>query len=150
MSKKNKRANKSGGKSAKSAKATAAAARRTARDQRRRATAVVDPALVESQAAEAATVAWMLSVLATLLALLAAGLANWLLQSFGDGGDPGKLLPLLPGILFFTSLVTGMIDLLLLPAIYLVRRIPPPPTITLAAVMIGLAPLFLMFSRVMG
>ena len=85
----------------------------------------------ESRAAVAMTVAWMLTCMST-----AAGTAVAL----------GLRIVMLLAVAVFT----GVLCLLFTPLTYRVRRTPPPRSIAIAAVQIGLAPLALAALVAMG
>ena len=92
-----------------------------------------DPA--ESRVAETITVAWMLSVMTALLCEIGALLA-WIYSQ----GRPGSMAAILAGLLFFGAMVIGGMALLMLPIVLKVRRSPPPLAITVAAILIAMAP----------
>jgi hypothetical protein len=94
----------------------------------------------ENRTAEAVTVAWMLSLTATLLAELAAA-AGWLLLRI-MGGEPDDAGPIaaLPELLLIIAALTGAVCVLLVPVTHKVRQQPPPLPISVAAVVIGSAP----------
>lgn len=102
-----------------------------------------DPLPEESRAAEAVTVAWMLSTLATFAAELAAG-AAWAVV--GPAVDDQLASPLsgLPRLLLLIAAVTGSVSLLLAPITYRVRLVSPPRAITIIAVLVGIAPLIVL------
>jgi hypothetical protein len=99
------------------------------------------PDSLESQAAIALTVGWMLTAMSTLVALLVAGTVGVAMLVWPT--DPGREHPLsaISGLMLFVSAATGVVCITLTPFIYRVRRAPPPRAITIAAVLIGLAPL---------
>jgi len=94
----------------------------------------------ESRAADAVTVAWMLTLTATLLAELVAA-AGWMFLRI-VGWEPEKAGPIaaLPELLLVIAALTGAVCVLLVPVTYKVRQQPPPLPISVAAVVIGLAP----------
>lgn len=96
----------------------------------------------ESRAAEATTVAWMLTAMATIGAILLAGTVR-LATRFLAADATGAGLRFLPDLLIFTSLVTGILCLCLTVVVYRVRKTPPPSSVTIAAVLIGLSPVAL-------
>ena len=94
----------------------------------------------ESRAAEAVTVAWMLSVLATAAADVGA-LLLWLLGRFWPvpaGREQAWIF--LPLLLAFMAAITGLVCLLLIPVVYRVRRDPPPLAITIFAAVASAIP----------
>ena len=101
----------------------------------------VTPAVPESRAAEAATVAWMLTTLATLGAETIAFI-GWAVLAFAPGGDraPTQLLAM-PPLMLFTASVTGIFCLLLAAVVHRTRAVPPPTAVTMASVAICVLPL---------
>jgi heme/copper-type cytochrome/quinol oxidase subunit 2 len=99
------------------------------------------PDSLESQAAIALTVGWMLTTMSTLVALLVAGAVGLAILVWPT--DQGREHPLsaISGLMLLVSAATGVVCIALTPFVYRVRRSPPPRTVTVAAVLIGLAPL---------
>ena len=95
-------------------------------------------ALVEDRRAEAVTVAWMLTMVATLGAQVVGAGVLVLLRFMAD---PPQSLQAFPGLMLFTAAITGLICILLTPLVYRFRRVPPPPGITTLAVTVSLLPL---------
>lgn len=91
----------------------------------------------ESRPAEMFTVAWMLSVMTALLCEVASVL-------IGLVRDDRGLAATFSGYLMFAALIVGVISLLLLPAVFKLRRVPPPRGITVFAVVVGAAPIVLL------
>ena len=90
----------------------------------------------ESQKAEAITVFWMTSLLATVI-----GEAGVLVtRSIVAFIEPYPALQMLSGLLLLISCVTGILCLALIPLVLRWRRMPPPVAITRFAVVAGLAP----------
>ena len=94
----------------------------------------------ESRAAVALTVAWMLTLLSTAAAMGVAVLIWILVLAFPVGGAKGHPLGFLPGTLTFVAAATGILCLLLTFFANRARKTPAPRAITIAAVLIGLAP----------
>ncbi len=97
----------------------------------------------ESRAAEAATAAWMLSVLVVLGCELGfAGLRGWLAlqpdQALAAAGAE---------LLLFSALVIGLVALLLTPVVLRSRRVLPPRGLTIFAVVVAAAPLLALLVR---
>lgn len=89
---------------------------------------------VETRGAEAVTVIWMMSVTTTLLCGLAAAVV---LLAAGDHPDAER--PRLLGrLLHFSALVSAVLSLVLLAAVFKFRTQRPPPAITWSAVAIAL------------
>lgn len=111
--------------SPKSSRASAARGRRPA-------------AVEETRAAEASTVAWMLSAVATLFGALAGG-GLWLaLQSSGDA--VGEAAGRLPFVLLFSAQVSGLVALALTPVVHVARKQKPPKLITCLVLLVVAAP----------
>src|SRR5258708_29265679 len=85
---------------------------------------------VESEAAEAATIGWMLAVLTATVCefgVLAARLYFVWHPDAAAVGTAGELL------LFFSA-VTGLVALLLIPVVYKARLVRPPSAVTAFAI----------------
>lgn len=80
------------------------------------------------------TAVGMLTVLALRLLMLAFPVAQ------------GSKHPLaqVSSVLLFAALITGVVCVAFTPLVYRVRKTPPPSSITVAAVMIGVAPIVLL------
>jgi hypothetical protein len=95
----------------------------------------------ESRAAVATTVGWMLTVMSTLAGLfVAAAIGGLVLLAPAPAGQEHPLAAL-AGLMLLVSAATGVVSLALTVLAYRVRLTPPPRAITIAAVLIGLAPL---------
>ncbi|HEV2969762.1 MAG TPA: hypothetical protein VGY55_07215 [Pirellulales bacterium] len=100
---------------------------------------------VESQAAEAATIGWMLSVLTATVCesgVLAARLYFAWHPNAAAVGTAGELL-------LFSSAITGLVALLLIPVVYRTRLIRPPSTVTAFAVIVGIIPWLVLSSQLL-
>jgi len=95
----------------------------------------------ESRGAVAVTIVWMLLALSCLAAQLVA-LATWLVARAAGipAGRPNALI-LVPTTLMMVALLTGIALLLITPLAYRVRKSRPPTTITVAALIIAIAPI---------
>lgn len=95
----------------------------------------------ESRGAVAITVVWMLLALSCLAAQVVA-LATWLVARAAGvpDGRPNALL-LVPQTLTLVAVLTGLLILIVTPIAYRVRRTRPPIAVTIAAVVIAIAPL---------
>jgi len=98
----------------------------------------------ESRAAEAVTVFWMLTMMATLGAELVSLVSYALIAQLDDPATLPPALRMLPGVLQMTALVTGVLCLLLTPVAYKLRRVPPPGGVLVIAVAIGAFPLIML------
>ena len=89
----------------------------------------------ESRGAVALTVAWMLSLLATLLAIITSLASRAFVAWWDVPREPPGLLVELPELLQFIGAITGTLCLVLTAVAYRVRRHPPPRSITILAVL---------------
>lgn len=109
-------------------------------DRRSRAASTL-PDAGESRGAVALTVAWMLTCMSTAVALLVVVAARLLLAAVPAEARDAHPLATVGGVILMVAMTTGTLCLLLTPLAYRVRRSPPPQQITIAAVIIGVAPL---------
>lgn len=93
-----------------------------------------------SRAAEAMTVAWMLSFMASILGEAGTLISAGLLLALGQGKDTPGLLTMIPGVLWFVSIVTGTCCLVLTVVVCRIRAVTPPVNLVRAAVVVGLFP----------
>ena len=93
--------------------------------------------------ADAATVAWMLGLMATLLAE-AAGLVSRVLFVIWNSSD---VLRVLSSLMLFVALAAGSVTLILTPAVLHFRRQAPPRRIVIVAVAAGLLPFVALFAQ---
>ncbi len=104
----------------------------------------------ESRGAVAVTVAWMLTLMATVLSVVGTLFTHLLASWVQPEGDEPNLLLALSGLLLFTGIVSATICLALTVAANRLRRRAPPWTITIFAcaaclipwVLLLLSPLF--------
>ncbi len=96
---------------------------------------------VESRPAEAITVAWMLSVMTTLMCAGMAGMV-WLFLHDHSGNETAMLLV---GYLHFSSFVTAIVSLALLGPVLKMRRAAPPLSIVALAVIAAALPILAAF-----
>lgn len=88
----------------------------------------------ESQGAEAATVAWLITVLSVAICDFGTGFIRlWL-------GPQDKSLGMLAGVLFFAALTIGLISLGLLQVVLRSRRVPPPRGLVVFGVTVSVIP----------
>ncbi len=98
----------------------------------------------ESKTAEAITVAWMLTVIATLLAE-AIGLIGWAGIRWEGAEEIPRGILVLPVVMWITAVVTGVLNLILGAIVHRIRRVPAPKPIVIAAAIIGLLPVLGIF-----
>lgn len=95
----------------------------------------------ENPAADATTVAWMLTIMATLVTELSA-YAGWLFFArTANAKDWAAEFLALPSLLHFSAIITGCLGLILAYVVTRVRLIPTPRSVIVAAVAIGLLPI---------
>lgn len=97
--------------------------------KRKRTVVAADPRSVE-----VLTVGWMLMVITTLVCEL--GFAAIRIGR----PQPDSRLTILSSLFLFAALVIGLLALLVTPVVLRSRRVPPPPGITVFAVVVTLAP----------
>ncbi len=107
----------------------------------------IDPLTGEDRRAEAVTVAWMLSMLATTIAdVLAVLMFAFLPLLFAEAGKEGGMSPLVfPRLLLLIAALTGAVCVTLTPFVYRFRRVPPPPAITAYGLVASIAPVVGLF-----
>ena len=95
----------------------------------------------ESRAAVALTVAWMLTCLSTAVGLVVVVALRLMMAGFPVA--PGGVHPLgqMASVMLFVTVATGALCLAFTPLATRVRQTPPPRSITVAAVVIGLLPI---------
>jgi len=95
----------------------------------------------EQRYADALTIMWMLSAVATLAAQLVAGLAKVIVFFAGQQELPKMVARVLPGWFLLCSVLSGIVCLILTPLAWHVRRHKPPISIMVTAIVIGVVPL---------
>lgn len=103
-----------------------------------------DRALAESRAADAATVGWTLAALCSLAALAFRWLILLMLNAAADPEQLHPATPVIPSLMHFVALVSGVMAISMTPFVYWLRRAAPPWQITAAVLVIGLTPLVLL------
>jgi len=101
----------------------------------------------ESRQSIAVTVAWMLSLLVTLAAEVIAVPATIIAKANPEPPGPGISTAHVADIFLFLALVTGLISAGLVPLVYRVRAIPPPQSVTVAALVAAAVPPITMVLR---
>lgn len=100
------------------------------------------PQHVAAKSVDALTVGWMLMVFTTLACELGALLAyGYVMQFDRQAVSVGTLA----GMLLFAACVIGLMSLLVCPVVLRTRRVPPPRSILVFAVVVGFAPLLAAF-----
>ena len=92
--------------------------------------------VTETRAAEVVTVAWMLAAMTTLLCEVSAIAGAWMLKA----NPEFKNLMALEAVLVFSSLVVGIISVVLALTARKLRREQPPSGLMVASLVIGAAP----------
>ena len=101
----------------------------------------ISPEAGESRAAVALTVAWMLNCLATAAGLAVVILLHLLMAAFPVAAGGVHPLAQMAAVILFVAVVTGAMCLALTPLALRVRATPPPRSVTVAAVVIGMLPI---------
>lgn len=96
---------------------------------------------VESRSAETVTVAWMMSVMMTLFCGGAAALV-WLAVQDPES-HPNAVL--FGRLLHFSAIVTALTSLVLAGVALKIRRLPPPKSVTIVAVILAVLPILAAF-----
>jgi hypothetical protein len=100
----------------------------------------------ENRASEALTIAWTVSVTGVVIADLMLAAAHVYLRSRPEG-QPARILEI---ILLLSAAAMGAISLALLPAVWRLRRLKPPPGYVLFAIAVSAAPIALTLARLLG
>ncbi|MCA9246759.1 MAG: hypothetical protein KDA42_06575 [Planctomycetales bacterium] len=95
------------------------------------------PEAPESQAAEAVTVAWTLSV----MTVTGCNLGTAALWFFVREHPEHEMLVLLSGMLYFAAVCIGFVSLVLLPFVCRVRRVLPPRGMIYFGLLVASAPI---------
>ena len=95
------------------------------------------PAIEESRTAEAATVAWMLSLMSTVAAECGGILVRLLIMA----NDASERLQVLSTTLLLVAFIAGGITVILTPVVSRLRRVAPPKAIVIVAYTMGVVPL---------
>jgi hypothetical protein len=107
----------------------------------------IDPVTGEDRRAEATTVAWMLTMLAT-TAADALALAAWLIFPLlfdMTEEDAHMAVLVFPRLLLLIAALTGAACVALTPMVYRFRRVAPPPAITVFGLVASIAPVVILF-----
>jgi len=97
----------------------------------------------ETRASDAVTVAWIVTLVTVLLCDLVIVVAHVFLLV-----DPDQQrLNMLKELLLFGGTVVGLLSLGLLPVVYRVRRVPPPPGLVVFGACLAIAPILASFIR---
>lgn len=107
----------------------------------------VNPSTGEDRRAEAVTVAWMLTMLATTVADALSALMFAVLPAlFAEAGQAEGMSPLVfPRLLLLIAAFTGAACVCLTPFVYRFRRTPPPPSISAFGMVISIVPVVALF-----
>jgi hypothetical protein len=94
----------------------------------------------ESRGTVALTVVWMLTCLSTIVGLVVTVVLHLLMAALPAAGSSVHPLKAMAVVILLTAAATGLLCLGLTPLALRVRRTPPPRSITIAAVVVGLLP----------
>lgn len=97
----------------------------------------------ETQAGEATTVAWTVSVTMALLCDIATASAHL----YGRAFPEARSALVFKEFLLFAAAAIGCVSLAILPIVFRVRRAPPPPGVTVFAVCVAAAPILALLLR---
>jgi hypothetical protein len=100
----------------------------------------------ETRAGDATTVAWIVTVVMTLLCDLGAVAAHY----WSSGYANARGVVMFRELLLFSGAVIGIVSLMLLPVMLKVRRVPPPTGVIVFAVCVAAAPLVALVFRAVG
>lgn len=95
----------------------------------------------EDRGSVALTVAWMLTALATGIAVGVVIVGEVLLWQFPPETSGTEPFAFVPRLFLVMATITGLLCLTLMPVVYRVRRDPPPRSIATAALVVSLLPL---------
>ena len=91
----------------------------------------------ETKGSETLTVLWTITVLMVLMTNLMTVAAHYYLLTHPEA----EKLALLKGLLLFTGSLVGGISLIVLPILYRVRKVPPPPGLAVFGASVAVAPI---------
>jgi hypothetical protein len=100
----------------------------------------VDPATGEDKRGEAATVGWMLAMMATTAADVLSAFAGVIMPAVARRAEEPGLAMALPQLLLFVAAMTGIVCVMLTPVVYKFRRTPPPVQITAFGIVVSVLP----------
>jgi hypothetical protein len=98
----------------------------------------------ESRASVAVTVAWMLTLFISGVALVIALVCLLVAQRAALSQEAMRNVRVLSNLMILIAALTGLLCLVLTVTVYRVRRDPPPIAITVAAVVLSVLPLALL------
>jgi len=99
----------------------------------------------ESQASDAMTVCWVVTLTTLLLCDLSAVAAHVFVVQYPDAQRMAQLRELL----LFAGSVVGVLSLLLLPVLYRIRRVPPPTGLVVFGACVAVAPILAVVVRIL-
>ena len=91
----------------------------------------------ETKGSETLTVFWTLTVLMVLISNLMTVAVHYYLLAHPEA----EKLALLKGLLLFAGSLVGGVSLIVLPILYRVRKVPPPPGLAVFGACVGAAPI---------
>ncbi|NOZ40659.1 MAG: hypothetical protein GXP24_10600 [Planctomycetes bacterium] len=97
----------------------------------------------ETRASESLTVFWTVTVLMVFVTNLATVAVHYYLAA----NPEAEKMALLKGLLLFTGALVGGVSLIVLPILYRVRKVPPPPGIAVFGACVGAAPILAVLVR---
>ncbi len=91
----------------------------------------------ETKGSETLTVLWTITVLMVLMTNLLTVAVHYYLLAHPEA----EKLALLKGLLLFSGALVGVISLIVLPILYRVRKVPPPPGLAVFGACVAVAPI---------
>ena len=91
----------------------------------------------ETRSSDALTVFWTMTVMMVLVMNLVCIFASYYVSANPDA----EKMQLLKGMLLFTGCLVGGVSLIVLPILYRVRQVPPPPGLAAFGALVAAAPI---------
>jgi hypothetical protein len=117
--------------------------RRTTRPDRKRSRSGDGREPAESQASEAVTIAWTVSVTGVFVADLIVVAAHW----YARGHPQAQPARVLEAIMLLSAALMGAASLALLPVVWRTRRLKPPQGYLAFAILVSVAPIVVLAGR---
>jgi hypothetical protein len=117
--------------------------KRKTKPRRHTKTAHADRPAGETNASDATTVAWTISVTMVLMCNIAAVAAHFYMEMYRET----RGLVMLKELMLIAGAVIGFLSLVLLPIMLRVRRVPPPTGVVVFAVCAAAAPILALLVR---
>ena len=118
------------------------AKRKKTRSQKK-ATGKTSHASAETKASDSLTVFWTVTVLTVLVTNVMTIAAHYYLVA----NPEAEKMALLKGLLMFTGALVGGVSLIVLPILYRVRKVPPPPGLAVFGACVAVAPILVVLAQ---